>query len=85
MRTPGKHEAWARLRQAITARPSRAQLLGGLLCGAVGFAAVTQVRLSQDDLLGQASRNLLPRLLLRCLMSAPALLFDRLDGYLGMC
>jgi uncharacterized protein YlxW (UPF0749 family) len=63
MGTPGKHEAWARLRQAITARPSRAQLLGGLLCGAVGFAAVTQVRLSQDDLLGQASRGDLVQIL----------------------
>jgi uncharacterized protein YlxW (UPF0749 family) len=45
------------------ARPSRAQLLGGLLCGVVGFAAVTQVRLSQEDLLAQASRSDLVQIL----------------------
>jgi uncharacterized protein YlxW (UPF0749 family) len=57
------HDSWERLRKAAFGRPSRAQLLTGLLCGALGFAAVTQVRLGQDDLLAQASRSDLVQIL----------------------
>ena len=55
-------DGWERLKAAL-GRPSRGQLLTGLLCGALGFAAVTQVRLGQDDLLAQSSRSDLVQIL----------------------
>jgi uncharacterized protein YlxW (UPF0749 family) len=57
------NDGWERLRKAVLGRPSRGQLLTGLLCGALGFAAVTQVRLGQDDLLAQSSRSDLVQIL----------------------
>lgn len=40
---------WVRLRAAVTAKPSRAQLIVGVLLAAVGFAAVVQVRTTHED------------------------------------
>jgi len=61
--TPTPPTGWARLRAAGVGRPKRGQILIGVLCGALGFAAVTQVRLSQDDLLAQADRSDLVQIL----------------------
>lgn len=60
---PTPPTGWARLRAAGVGRPTRGQILIGVLCGALGFAAVTQVRLSQDDLLAQADRSDLVQIL----------------------
>lgn len=60
---PAPATGWAKLRAALGTGPSRGQLLSGLLCGALGFAAVTQVRLSQEDLLAQADRSDLVQIL----------------------
>ena len=60
---PPPSSGWARLRGTLGRPPSRASLLTGLLCGALGFAAVTQVRLSEEDLLAQADRTDLVQIL----------------------
>ncbi|WP_337062909.1 DUF881 domain-containing protein [Kineococcus sp. G2] len=54
-RPPGARPAdspWRRLRRAARPRATRAQLLAGLLCAALGFGVVVQVR--QTDLAGLA-------------------------------
>ncbi|MGH3423465.1 MAG: DUF881 domain-containing protein [Nocardioidaceae bacterium] len=71
--------AWRRLRAALSARPSRAQLVVGVLVGALGFGAVVQVRSNDaDDNYAGARRGDLVQLLDS--LSAAS---DRLDQQLG--
>lgn len=55
--------AWRRIARSFVLRPSRAQLITGLLCALVGFALVVQVRASQDDALSSLRQDELVRIL----------------------
>jgi uncharacterized protein YlxW (UPF0749 family) len=55
--------AWRRLARSFVPRPSRGQLITGLLCALVGFALVVQVRASQDDALSSLRQDELVRIL----------------------
>ncbi|WP_370619824.1 DUF881 domain-containing protein [Mumia qirimensis] len=46
---PDTKKAWARVRHALTGRPSRGQWVVAALFLVLGFAAVTQVRATNDD------------------------------------
>ena len=53
----------ARLRSAMHPRATRAQLVGALLCGVLGFAAAVQVRSTQDEGLSGLRQTDLVRIL----------------------
>ena len=54
---------WTRLREAGRRQPTYGRVVIGLLCATLGFAAVTQTRLSEDDVLEQARRSDLVQIL----------------------
>jgi len=54
---------WAALRSAMRPRVTRAQVLAGVLCAALGFAVVVQVRMANDSDLSRLSQDDLVRLL----------------------
>ncbi|GAB7189339.1 DUF881 domain-containing protein [Kineococcus sp. NUM-3379] len=54
---------WARLARAARPRASRGQLLAGVLCAALGFAVVAQVRQTQAQGLEQLGESELVRIL----------------------
>jgi uncharacterized protein YlxW (UPF0749 family) len=55
--------AWRTLARALAPRPSRGQLLAGLLCALLGFGLVVQVRQTHADNLASLSQDDLVRLL----------------------
>ncbi|MGH1563245.1 DUF881 domain-containing protein [Mumia sp. DW29H23] len=48
-KAPDSSKAWARVKHALTGRPSRGQWVVAVLFLVLGFAAVTQVRSTNDD------------------------------------
>jgi uncharacterized protein YlxW (UPF0749 family) len=64
---PARHDqrpsAWRTLGHALAPRPSRGQLLAGLLCALLGFGLVVQVRQTHADNLASLSQDDLVRLL----------------------
>jgi uncharacterized protein YlxW (UPF0749 family) len=54
---------WARLRASGRRQHTYGRILIGVLCAALGFAAVTQTRLSEEDVLQQARRSDLVQIL----------------------
>ncbi len=54
---------WTRLRQAGRRQRTYGRVVIGLLCAALGFAAVTQTRVSEEDVLEQARRSDLVQIL----------------------
>jgi uncharacterized protein YlxW (UPF0749 family) len=53
---PQRPSGLSHLRDALRAKPSRGQVVVALLVGVMGFAAVVQVRASEEDLLARARR-----------------------------
>jgi uncharacterized protein YlxW (UPF0749 family) len=53
---PQRPSGLSHLRDALQAKPSRGQAVVALLVGLMGFAAVVQVRASEEDLLARARR-----------------------------
>ncbi len=60
---PTTPNPWTRLREAGRGQRTYGRVVIGLLCAALGFAAVTQTRVSEEDVLQQARRSDLVQIL----------------------
>ncbi|GEL93553.1 DUF881 domain-containing protein [Cellulomonas composti] len=59
----GRDDGWVVLGRALRPRATRAQLLAGLLCAALGFAVVVQVRQTDESTLSSLRQEDLVRIL----------------------
>lgn len=58
-----REQAWRRLRNALTTRAWRSQLLAGAICALLGFAFVAQIQQTEESGLDQLSETELVRVL----------------------